>query len=157
MSEFEIEKLSEENFDEFISLMTEFAHYEKLDPPDEDAVKRLRDDGLGKNPKFEAYLGKYGKKYASYCIFFMTYSSFSGRHTLFLEDIFVLKEFRKKGIGQKILDFCIRTAKERECARLDLNVIEWNKLAIDFYKKNEFKFVNWDLYRLERKQIMEKG
>jgi len=152
-----IEKLSGKNFEEFIKLMEVFANFEKLNPPDKQAKSRLKKDVLSKNPKYEAYLGKVGNKYVGYVIFFMTYASFIALPTLFLEDLFVLEEYRKKGIGQKMLDFCMKFAKERNCGRVDLNVLDWNVNAINFYKKNNFKFINWELYRLEKKQIMEYG
>ena len=79
----------------------------------------------------------------------MSYSSFSAMQKLFIEDIFILEEFRRKGIGRKILDFAINIAKKRKCKVVELNVIDWNINAINFYKKNKFKFVNWELYRLE--------
>ena len=152
-NELVIEKLSENNFNEFFRLIEVFADFEKLTPPDKKAKLRLKDDGLCKNPRYEAYLGKIGNKYVSYMIFFMTYGSFVALPTLFLEDIFVLQEVRGKGIGQRMLDFCIKFAKERNCGRLDLNVIDWNTNAIKFYEKNNFKLLNWKIYRLEREQI----
>ena len=148
-----IEKLSGKNFNEFVKLIEVFANFEKFDPPDEKAKLRLKKDGLSKNPKYEAYLGKIGNKYVAYLIFFMTYASFIALPTLFLEDMFILKEYRRKGIGKKILDLCMKFAKERNCGRVDLNVLDWNIDAIHFYKKNNFRFINWELYRLEREQI----
>ncbi len=148
-----IEKLSGENFDEFVKLIEIFANFEKLAPPDDKAKLRLREDGLGKNLKYEAYLGKIGDEYISYIIFFMAYSSFSALPTLFLEDIFVLKGYRRLGIGQKMLNFCIEFAKERNCVRVDLTVLNWNTNAMKFYEKNNFKPLNWKIYRLEREHI----
>jgi len=144
-----IEKLSEKNFREFVRMIEIFADFEKLAPPDEEAKKRLKKDGMGKNKKYEAYLVKINGKYAAYTIFFMTYGSFSAMPKLFIEDLFILEEFRRLGLGRKILDFLIGTAKKRQCRAIDLNVIDWNKNAINFYRKNGFKFVNWELYRLE--------
>lgn len=149
-----IEKLSGKNFGEFVRLIRRFADFEKLNPPDQKARIRLRKDGLRKNPKYEAYLVKVDGEYAAYIIFFMAYASFIAFPTLFLEDFFILKEYRRKGIGQKMLDFCMKFAKRRNCGRVDLTVLDWNANAIKFYKKNNFKFVNWKIYRLERKQIM---
>ena len=150
-----IEKLSGKNFDEFVRLIRNFANFEKLRPPDQKARARLRKDGLGQNPKYEAYLVKIDGKYAAYMIFFMAYASFIAFPILFLEDFFILKEYRRKGIGQKMLDFCIKFAKKRNCGRVDLTVLDWNTNAIKFYEKNGFRYINWKLYRLERRQIMD--
>ena len=113
MNEIKIEKLSEMNFDQFIKLIEVFANFENLEPPDAEAKLRLKKDGLSKNPKYEAYLGNINGEYVAYVIFFMTYSSFMALPTLFLEDLFVLEESRRKGIGQKMLDHCMKFAKER--------------------------------------------
>jgi len=149
-----IENLSEKNFDEFVKLMKLFADFEKLTPPDDDARKRLKRDGIGKNTKYEAYLFKINDKYVAYAIFLMAYGSFKGMPTLFLEDVFVLKEYRKKGIGQQILNFVVKKAKDRNCDRIDLYVLDWNENAIKFYEKNKFKLMNWKIYRMENKQII---
>ena len=125
--------------------------------PNAKAKSRLKKDGLSKHPLFEAYLCKVDGKYAGYAIFLMTYASFIALPTLFLEDLFVLEEHRKKGIGQKLLSHCIKFAKERNCGRVDLNVIDWNVNAINFYKKNNFKFINWELYRMEKDSIIRFG
>ena len=151
--ELKIEKLSGENFNEFIKLVEIFANFEKLTPPDKNAKKRLKIDGIGKNPKYEAYLVKTSGKYAAYTIFYMAYSSFSAMPKLFVEDIFILEEFRRKGLGKKILDFIVGIAKKSECMAVDLNVLDWNTNAILFYKKHGFKYLNWELYRLELQLI----
>ncbi len=143
-----IEKLSEKNFNDFVSLVEKQAEYEKLEPPNKEAKIRLKRDGLSTIPKFEAYLGKINGKYVSYVFFYMIYSSFLAMPTLFLEDLFVLKVYRKNRIGQKMFDFCFGKAKERKCGRMDFCVISWNKPAIKFFEKNHAKRLNWAYYRI---------
>ena len=143
-----IKKLSEENFEDFVYLIEKLAEYEKLEPPDKNAKIRLRNDGLSSNPKFEAYLGRINNRYICYIIYYMAYSSFLALPTLFLEDIFVLKEYRKKGVGQKMLDFCIKLAKEKKCGRIDLCILDWNTPSIQFFEKNNAKRLNWLYYRI---------
>ena len=148
-----IVKLTEEKFDDFIHLIEKLAEYEKLDPPDDKAKIRLKKDGLSENPKYEAYLGMVDGKAVAYIIFFMTYSSFLALPTLYLEDIFVLKKYRRRGIGQKMFEFVIKQAKERGCGRMEWCILAWNKPAIKFYEKNKAKRLNWYFYRLTRDQI----
>jgi len=64
-------------------------------------------------------------------IFFHTDSSFHAKPTLFLEDIFVLEEYRRAGIGQEMFEFCIRKAAESGCGRMEGCVLDWNLPAID--------------------------
>ncbi len=148
-----IERVDESNFDTFLDLIEKLAEYERLKPPDREARVRLKQDGLRDNPRYEAYLGKLGTVAVSYVIFFQTYSSFHANPTLFLEDIFVLEEYRRKGIGQEMFEFCIRKAAELECGRMEWCVLDWNQPAIDFYEKNRAKRMNWVFYRFSEDVI----
>lgn len=149
-----IEPITHYNFNEFLYLIDKLAEYEKLTPPSDKAQIMLKEDGLSKNPKYEAYLAKKNKKYIGYAIFFMCYSSFMAKPVLYLEDIFVLKKYRKKGTGQKLFNLIVTIAKERNCCRIEWHVLDWNKLGINFYEKNNAKHLsNWLYYRLTSDQF----
>ena len=149
-----IEPIKQDSFNEFLFLLEKLAEYEKLTPPDDKAKIRLRKDGLSKNPKYEAFLGKKNNRYISYVIFFMSYSSFIAKPVLYLEDIFVLNEYRKEGVGQKLFNFIVSLAKERDCCRIEWHVLDWNQLGINFYKKNNaIHLSNWLYYRLTSDQF----
>ncbi len=143
-----VERVKAETFDDFLGLIDKLAEFEKLAPPDEEAKKRLRRDCLSDKPKYEAFMGKIEDKPVSYIIYFFTYSSFLALPTLFLEDIFVLNEYRRKGVGQKMFDFLKKTAKREGCGRLEFTVLKWNTTAQEFYEKNKAKRLEWFLYRL---------
>jgi GNAT superfamily N-acetyltransferase len=143
-----IEQVDAENFDDFLGLIDKLATYEKLASPDEEAKRRLQRDCLSVKPKFQAFVGKIGTKYVSYVIFFFTYSSFLALPTLFLEDIFVLEEYRRQGIGKKMFEFLKETAKREKCGRIEFTVLKWNKSAQEFYEKNKARRLEWYLYRL---------
>jgi GNAT superfamily N-acetyltransferase len=145
-----IEKVSRKTFDEFLALVDKLAEYEKIVPPDENAGKRLRTDCLSRRPKYEAYVGKIGDKCVAYVIYVFTYSSFLALPTLFLEDIFVLKEYRRQGIGKKMFDHCRKKAKRKGCGRIEFIVLKWNKAAQKFYEKNKATRMDWHFYRLAR-------
>ena len=148
------EKISNKNFEEFLFLVEKLAEYEKLDSPNKQAKLRLKRDGLSRDPKYEAYLTKIDNKYIGYIIYFMTYSSFLALPTLYIEDIFLLKKYRGEGFGQKMFNFCIKKAKEKNCGRIEFCVLHWNKPAIDFYEKNNAKpLKEWVYYRLEKDSI----
>ena len=143
-----IKKVTEETFDEFLLLIDKLAEFEKLVPPDEAAGSRLRADCLSKEPKYEAYVGTIGDKCVAYIIFVFTYSSFLALPTLFLEDIFVLEEYRRQGIGDKMFDYCVKMAKRKGCGRVEFIVLKWNKTAQKFYEKKKAKRLDWYFYRL---------
>jgi GNAT superfamily N-acetyltransferase len=148
-----IKKVDAETFDDFLLLIDKLAEYEKLSPPDEEAKKRLRVDCLSENSKFQAYIGKIGNKSVAYVIYFFTYSSFLAQPTLFLEDIFVLEEYRRRGVGKKMFDYCKHIAKREGCGRIEFTVLKWNKSAQEFYEKNKAKHPEWFLYRLNREDF----
>jgi GNAT superfamily N-acetyltransferase len=148
-----IEKVDAETFDDFLGLIDKLAEYEKLAPPDGEAKKRLRRDCLSEKPKYQAFIGKSGEKYVSYVIFLFTYSSFLALPTLFLEDIFVLEEYRRQGIGKKMFDFLREIAKREGCGRIEFTVLKWNKSAQEFYERNRAKRLEWFLYRLVKEDF----
>lgn len=148
-----IEKVKAETFDDFLGLIDKLAEYEKLPPPDDEAKRRLRRDCLSEKPKYESFIGKIGDKPVSYIIYFFTYSSFLALPTLFLEDIFVLKDYRRQGIGQKMFDYLKETAKREGCGRIEFTVLKWNKPAQEFYEENGAKRLEWFLYRLVKEDF----
>lgn len=149
LADFDITKINESNFEDFIFLIKKLAEYEKLEPPDDSAVKRLKADGLGDDRKYSAYLGLLSGKPVAYIIYFFNYSSFRAMPTLYLEDLFVLEEFRRLGIGTKLFDFCMKQAREHGCGRIELCVLTWNEPAIKFYEKNRADRLDWYFYRVE--------
>jgi GNAT superfamily N-acetyltransferase len=148
-----IEQVTAENFDAFLGLIEKLAEYEKLAPPDEEAKRRLRRDCLSDRPRYQAFIAKIDDKYVSYVIFFFTYSSFLALPTLFLEDIFVLEENRRQGVGKKMFDFLKETAKHEGCGRIEFTVLKWNKSAQEFYEKNKAQRLEWYLYRLTKENF----
>jgi len=148
-----IRKVTESNFDRFLGLIAKLAEYERLAPPDEEAKKRLRADCLWDNPKFEAFMAEIDGEYVGYVIYFFTYSSFLALPTLYIEDLFVLERYRRRGVGQKLFDECRAKAREAGCGRIEFTVLQWNKGAQAFYEKNGAKRMEWYLYRLLRKDF----
>lgn len=150
---FSIERVVEKNFHEFIRLIVKFAQYEHLTPPDEGAQERLKKDGLSGDPSFEAYLGTLDGGAVGFITMFQTYSTFMARPLLYLEDIFVLEDFRKSGIGQKFFDFYVQEAKNRGDGGAQWCVLDWNEPAIRFYEKNRATRKNWIFYGMDQQQI----
>lgn len=148
-----LKKIFQHNFDDFILLIEKLAEYEHLEKPDEQAKERLKKDGLGNHPKYEAVLGYLDKRPIGYLIYFMTYSSFLALPTLFIEDIFILENFRRLGFGQQFFDFCIKLARQRGCGRMEWCVLTWNEPAIKFYEKNKAQKLDWYFYRYDKDQI----
>jgi GNAT superfamily N-acetyltransferase len=150
MDLFTITEVTAESFADFLGLISKLAEYEKLQPPDHEAQQRLRRDCLSDKPKYKAYIGKLDDKAVAYIIYFFTYSSFLAQSTLYLEDIFVLQEYRRRGIGEKMFNFIRQIAKREGCGRIEFAVLKWNTSAQEFYKKNGAQRLEWDSYRITK-------
>ena len=118
-----------------INLINALADYEKLERPNPEACERIKKDAFGLKPKINVWLAEVNEKAVAYAIYVFTYSSFLAKPTLFIEDIFVLPEYRSLGIGKAFLKQLARIALDEGCGRMDWQVLDWNKLAIDFYEK----------------------
>ena len=86
-----------------------------------------------KAPKFRAVIAEWDGKPAGFAFYFFNYSTWAGRPGLFLEDLFVRPEMRRKGVGRALLAELARIALARNCARIEWLVLDWNQPAIDFY------------------------
>jgi GNAT superfamily N-acetyltransferase len=86
---------------------------------------------------------------AGMALFFFTYSTFSGRKVIYLEDIFVKEASRGQGIGRELLRYIARLAVAQNCDRVDWAALSWNKSAQDFYQKlGAVPLQGWDRYFL---------
>ena len=139
-----------------LELIVALANFEKLAPPDAEAQRRLVEDAFGDRPRFESWLAFWEGTAVAYAITFETYSSFLARPSLYLEDIFVLPEFRGRGIGSALLRRCIRTAHERGCGRMEWTCLDWNTKAQATYEQlGARRMKEWFLYRLTRETMAE--
>lgn len=140
--------------DILLSLVDALADYEKLPRPTPEARGRLIEDCFGPKPRFEALLSDVDNKKVGYAFFFETYSSFLALPTLYLEDLFVLPEYRNKKVGYSLFAAVMKEASKRGCGRMEWAVLHWNKLAIDFYESFHAKHLDeWYLYRMTRDEI----
>ena len=138
----------------WLALIDELAFYEKLQPPDADARERLMKDAFGPQPRFDVYVAEISEKIVGYAITLETYSSFLALPTLFLEDIFVLSEHRKRGVGTELFRHCVREAYHRNCGRMEWMVLDWNRLAIEFYNRmGAGRLTEWVPYRMDRSSM----
>jgi GNAT superfamily N-acetyltransferase len=134
-----------------LALVRGLADYEKLAPPDAAAQHRLIRDLFSVPPRIQAYLGEYNGQPVGYAFVFETYSSFLALPTLYLEDIFVLPEYRNKKVGYRLFVAMVREAYRRGCGRMEWSVLDWNQLAISFYKRLGARHMQeWQLFRLVR-------
>ncbi len=118
-----------------LALIMALAEYEHLPPPDAAARERLARDALATPPRFHTLLGELDGRPVGYALYFETYSTFLARPTLYLEDLFVLPQERRHGVGTALFRACAREAVRRGCGRIEWQVLTWNRLALDFYAR----------------------
>lgn len=139
-------------FENFSNLICALADYENLLRPTPEALSRLREDAFAQTPRFWAHLAHHeeSQEYVGYTISFETYSSFLAKPTMYLEDLFVLPEYRNAGLGNALFENVQTMGLARGCGRMEWQVLDWNNLARDFYhKRNAQHMQPWLLYRIE--------
>lgn len=156
MSAITIRKAERADAAALIRLIIALAEFEKLEPPDADAQARLIEDGFGERPRYEAWLAFLPGRDepAGYAFLFETYSSFLARPTLYLEDVFVLPEFRGRGAGRALLRHCVQLAYDRGCGRVEWICLDWNTKARSVYEcMGARRMQEWLLYRMTRPEM----
>ena len=126
---------------ELKALIDEMGEYERM--PVDVTKENLACDGFGPLPKFRVLIAEWDGQSAGYAFFFDCYSTFRGRG-LFLEDLFVRAQFRRKKIGDALLSRVASIARAENRFGIMLNVLAWNRAAIEFFRKHNAKFLdNW--------------
>jgi GNAT superfamily N-acetyltransferase len=131
-------------------LILELAEYERALPGEAPVTEKdLAKTLFGKQPAAEVLIAYLGDEPAGFALFFHNYSTWLGKRGIFLEDLFVRPPARKHGIGFALLREIARIALKRDCGRMDWSVLDWNELAISFYKRIGAKPMDdWTTFRL---------
>jgi GNAT superfamily N-acetyltransferase len=132
-----------------LDLIRGIAEYERLSHEVEATDALLRRHGFGQRPVFEAVLAERAGRAVGFALYFFTFSTFRGRPTLYLEDLFVRPEERGRGIGRTLLVHLAQIAVARDCGRMEWSVLDWNTPARDFYFKLGAKAMDeWTVFRM---------
>lgn len=135
MSEIRIEKAKSENVPVILSMMKDFAVFERLSEYATATEEDYREALFSKNFSIECLLAYFENEVAGYALFFTCFSSFRGWRGLYLEDLYIKEEFRGKKIGEEVLNHLAQIAKERNFKYIEWEILDWNEPAIRFYKK----------------------
>jgi GNAT superfamily N-acetyltransferase len=118
-----------------LELIRGLAEYERLLHQVEATPALIRRHGFGRRPYFETLICRRGTDPVGFALYFFTYSTFLGRPSLYLEDLFVRPEERGRGGGKALLSALAKIAVARGCGRMEWAVLDWNRPAIRFYKR----------------------
>ena len=122
-----------------MQLIVEFiralAEYEKLLDEVVATEEIVLESLFGEQPSAEALIGEWEGEPVAFAIYFENFSTFMGRSGLYLEDLFVKSEYRKRGLGKLMLKHLAKIAVERGCPRFEWIALDWNEPAIKFYER----------------------
>jgi len=148
MSELTFRFATEQDTALILHFIRELAAYEKMADQVVTNEAQLRDEIFGRHGAEVIFAMEDGKE-VGFALFFHNFSTFLGRRGLYLEDLFVLPEYRGKGYGKGLLRELSRIALERGCGRLEWWCLDWNKPSIDFYRSLGAEPMDeWTVYRL---------
>jgi GNAT superfamily N-acetyltransferase len=117
-----------------LSLIRELAAFEKLLDHVEADEATLAEELFGGPRVAEALIAEFGGEPVGFALFFHNFSTFVGRKGLYLEDLYVKPQARRRGVGRALITFVAKIAVERNCGRFEWSVLDWNTRAIDFYR-----------------------
>lgn len=136
------------------ALVLELAEYERLSHVATGSADRLQACLFGEKSCAEALVAEVEGEIVGYSIFFPTFSTFLARPGLWMEDLYVTPAHRGKGYGLALLRAVAAVARERNCARMEWSVLDWNQPAIDLYTSLGATLLeDWRICRLTRDEI----
>lgn len=130
---FQIRKAEVEDVPLILEFIKHLAEYEKLSHEVVATEELLSKYLFGEEKIAEVMLGYEEDVPVGFALYFYNYSTFLGKPGIYLEDLFVLEEFRGKGYGKVLLLYLATIAREKDCGRLEWAVLDWNQPSIDFY------------------------
>ena len=117
-----------------LEFIRELAEYERMLEQAVATPEDLQRDGFSSEPKFYVEIAEWSGEPAGFALWFYNYSTFQGKPGIYLEDLYVRPQFRKKGIGKALLVHLARVAVEQGCGRYQWQVLDWNAPSIEFYE-----------------------
>ncbi len=154
-NETEIRFANENDVEIILDFIVKLAEYEKL-LGEVVATPELLREWIFEKKKAEVIFAVEDGKEVGFALFFHNFSTFLGRAGIYLEDLFVLPEYRGKGYGKGLLKALAKIACERGCGRLEWSCLDWNKPSIDFYLSlGATPMDEWTVYRIAGQKLKE--
>lgn len=155
---FQIRNAAKDDAAVILKLVKELSVYERLSHKVTATPELFEKFGFGEYPYFKSLLVDIAddqkKQTVGFALYFFTFSTFEGKPTLYLEDLFVKPDCRGRGIGKALLVELAKIALEKDCARMEWSVLDWNEPSIEFYKSIGAKAMSdWTTFRMERAAI----
>ncbi|MRJ44590.1 GNAT family N-acetyltransferase [Idiomarina loihiensis] len=156
MSGIEIRQATIEDSALIHRFITELAAYEKAENEVLASVADIENSLFGDNTATNAIICYFNNEPIGFAVYFFNFSTWLGRHGLYLEDLYVSPEHRGVGAGKALLKHLAKVAVSKNCGRFEWSVLDWNEPAIQFYNSIGAKPQNeWIGYRLAGKALEE--
>lgn len=137
-----------------LKFIIDLAKYEKMEN-EVIATEALLEEWIFDKQKAEVIFAVVDHKEVGFALFFHNFSTFLGRAGIYLEDLYVMPQYRGNGYGKKLLQTLAKIAVERGCGRLEWWCLDWNQPSIDFYLSLGAKpMKDWTVYRIADDTLM---
>ncbi len=154
MLEIQIRKAAVEDAALILRFVTELAIYEKAENEVVATVSDIRDSLFGGKSTTNGIICNIDNEPAGFAVYFLNYSTWLGKHGLYLEDLYISPNHRGAGAGKALLKYLAKIAISMNCGRFEWSVLDWNQPAIQFYQSIGAKPQSeWVGYRLEGKSL----
>ena len=151
----EIRFANENDVEIILEFILKLAEYEKM-LDDVVATPELLKEWIFEKKKAEVIFAVENGKEVGFALFFHNFSTFLGRAGIYLEDLYILPEYRNQGYGKAMLKELARITVERGCGRLEWSCLDWNKPSIDFYLSlGSTPMDEWTVYRLTGDDLLK--
>lgn len=156
VQKFRIRQAAKADVPLILSFIKKLADYERLSHEVSATEEVLCTTLFGRRCIAEVAIAHLGRRAVGFVLFFHSYSTFLGRPGIYIEDLFVDEAFRRRGFGTALLRYVAKLANERGCGRLEWSVLNWNKPAIEFYRKlGAAPMSDWTVFRLAGKSLAQ--
>ena len=146
---FEIRAATPKDVAVILAFIQKLAAYERLSHEAVATEELLRETLFGPRRNAEVAIGFFENEPVGFVLYFHNFSTFLGRPGIYIEDLFVDEEFRRRGFGGALLRHVAQLAVTRNCGRLEWSVLDWNEPAIRFYRKlGAVPMSEWTVFRV---------
>lgn len=151
---FHIQAATKADVPVIFSFIQKLADYERLSHEVTATEKSLTETLFGRRRTAEVAIGHFKRKPVGFVLFFHNYSTFLGQPGIYIEDLYVDEDFRRRGFGSALLRYVANLATDRRCGRLEWSVLDWNEPAVNFYKKiGAVPMSEWTVFRVTGEKL----